>query len=193
MRPVLIEAGDVGIYGQGVEPFVLRPSLRNIAALGTPAEIVAMFARVMGPVDAADVWGAIMDARIVLWACAEGAVENADVVLGSGFERGALDAEQVVALARHMLLHGMIGPLQPDASEGARPLEEFEASTFVSLAVAHLGTSVEDAWDMSMTSLVQALKAKFPDLNKPKHAGPSAKELDEAMEWFEGVQRRRNG
>ena len=194
MRPVLIEAGDVGIYGQGVDPFILRPSLRNIAALGTPAEIVAMFARVMGPVDAADVWGAIMDARIVLWACAEGAVENADVVLGSGFENGALTAEQVVALARHMLMHGVVGAAQPEASTDTKPLEEFEAATFASLAVAHLGTSLEDAWDMSMTSLVQALKAKFPNLGKPANGGPSSKELEATMKWFESVQRgRKNG
>lgn len=35
MRPVLVEAGDVGIYGENVKPFVLRPSLRNISTLGT--------------------------------------------------------------------------------------------------------------------------------------------------------------
>lgn len=194
MRPVLVEAGDVGIYGENLPPFVLRPSLRNIATLGTPVEIVAMFARVMGPIDPADVWGAIMDARIVLWACAEGAVDKAHLVLGSGFENGALAADQVVALARHMLINGVVGPLSPDAAPSTSPLEEFEASTFASLAVAHLGTSVEDAWDMSMTSLVQALKAKFPDLGKPAHGGPSRKELDATMQWFENVQRgRKNG
>ena len=190
MRPVLVEAGEVGIYGHGVPPFVLRPSLRNMAALGTPAEIVAMFARVMGPIDPSDVWGAIMDARIVLWTCAEGAVDNAHLVLGSGFENGALTAEQVVALARHMLVHGIVGAQQDDSGE-SKPLEEFEAATFAALAVAHLGTSVEDAWDMSMTSLVQALKAKFPNLGKPQHAGPSRKELEATMKWFEGVQRER--
>ena len=88
MRPVLVEAGEVGIYGHGVPPFVLRPSLRNMAALGTPAEIVAMFARVMGPIDPSDVWGAIMDARIVLWTCAEGAVDNAHLVLAVASRTG---------------------------------------------------------------------------------------------------------
>lgn len=154
-----------------------------------------MFARVMGPIDPSDVWGAIMDARIVLWACAEGNLDKAHMILGSGFENGALDAEQLIILARHMLIHGIIGPQQEiSAATSSPPLEKFEASTFASLAVAHLGVSVEDAWNMSMTSLVQALKAKFPNLDKPSHQGPSSKELDATMRWFESVQRgRQNG
>ena len=51
--------------------------------------------------------------------------------------------------------------------------------------MAHLGIGERDAWAMTMTSLVAALRAKFP---QPKSASPTVEEHDATMAWFERVQ-----
>lgn len=182
MRPVLTEAGEVGVYGEGCAPVVLRPTLRNIAQLGSPEEIVALFPMIMGPVDLGDKWGPLLDATGILIICSEGPPESVWRMFGTG---GFVRPEERIILARHMLTHGVIGALE--GKPGGEPLKEFRAADFVALAVAHLGLGVADAWDLTMTSLVQALKAKFPDLSKPHREGPSVEELEAAMKWYEPI------
>lgn len=180
--------GDVGIHGAGVPFLLLRPSLGNIASLGDPAEIIAIFESVMGAGDRMQV----VDAMGVLWACVEGDTQDAEKVLGyfgEEYEPGAMEDLHKIHLARHLLLHGMIGDVESIKPATGKPIKEFKAAEFVSLAIAHLGMSQAEAWGLSMTALVSALNAKFPEVQKPKPEGnaPTIDEHDATMAWFDSI------
>lgn len=182
------EHGDVGIYGADVPFLLLKPSLANIAKLGTPAEIVSVFESVM--CDAPHIY----DVLAVLWACCEyDDPDAAGLVLGyhadKGYVAGSMQADHQAHIARHLLLHGMIGAVDIKPKAGSKPIKEFKATEFVALAIAHLGMSQAEAWGLSMTALVAALNAKFPEIQKPPHGGdaPSIDEHDATMAWFDSI------
>ena len=180
--------GDVGIHGAGVPFLLLRPSLGNIASLGDPAEIIAIFESVMGAGDRMQ----IVDAMGVLWACIEGDARDAEKVLGyfcEEYEKGTMEDLHKIHLARHLLLHGMIGDVESTKPATGKPIKEFKAAEFVSLAIAHLGMSQAEAWGLSMTALVSALNAKFPEVQKPNPEGnaPTIDEHDATMAWFDSI------
>ena len=79
---------------------------------------------------------------------------------------GAAPAEHIRPLARCLLKHGVVGALPPPKvrPEDAPPeyREDFDARGMVALAMAHLGLPEAEAWRMTMTSLVGAMRAKFP-------------------------------
>lgn len=192
--------GDAGFYGARVPFLIFRPSLLNIASLGNPAEIVALFESVMGTADTnLQMW----DAMAVLLACAEdkdAATEAVGYYGVMGWQEGEMPLEHVLHLARHMLLHGVVGDVEiKTLAASSTPMQEFKASQFVALAVAHLGMSTTDAWGLSMTALVDALNAKFPQVQNPKKdepggSAPTMLEHDEAMAWFDEIDRsRKNG
>jgi hypothetical protein len=52
------------------------------------------------------------------------------------------------------------------------------------MAIAHLGMSEQQAWDMTVTGFVMAMRAKFPP---PPRARPTLKELDSMMDWLDKV------
>lgn len=200
------EHGDVGIYGADVPFLLLKPSLGNIAKLGSPSEIVRVFERVMGVGDASYVrlldanWlrvdMQVVDAMGVLWACCESDAEVAAQVLGCfdedcEYQPGSMADDHKIHIARHLLHHGMVGDVESKQPASGKPMNEFKAKDFVSLAIAHLGMSQIDAWGLSMTALVSALNAKFPDVAKGKQEGggnaPTIDEHDATMEWFDKI------
>jgi len=89
--------------------------------------------------------------------------------------------------------HGITGAL-PDlprkAGQEQEFVKEFDARAHVSLAIAHLGMSSAEAWQMTMTELVGALRAKFPqaESNAPGARAPTAEEHEATMAWFERVE-----
>ena len=52
------------------------------------------------------------------------------------------------------------------------------------MAVAHLGISEVDAWNMSMTAFQEAMEAKFPS---PKNDIVSQDDYDSAMSYADSV------
>lgn len=192
--------GDAGYHGARVPFLVFRPSLHNIASLGTPAEIVTLFESVMGTADTCmQMW----DAMAVLIACADDKDAATDAVgcYGPlGWQEGEMPLDHILHLARHMFMHGLVGVVDkaPKATSN-KPIKEFKAAQFVALAVAHLGMSTNDAWGLSMTALVDALNAKYPQVLNPPREGPGAKaptveEHEETMAWFDAIDRsRKNG
>lgn len=185
---ILTEIGEISIHaGRDV---LLRPSLAAIASLGEPAEIVETFARVMA--------GDHMDSLGVLFACAD---EDVSDLFGWYEPRddairyipGTASVAHIVPLAQSLMRHGVVGvakPLPRRADVEQEYMTEFDAREHAALAMAHLGLTEREAWNMTMTGLVAALRAKFPPSAKdtPGARAPTKDEHESTMEWFERVE-----
>jgi len=199
---ILTEVGEIGVRVGGAL-YVLRPSLHAMSTLGSPVEIVELFARVM---DAAHDDGAVLaqldSALKTLSACAADAdVDRISETFGHfdvrlNYVPGLAPIDHILPLARCLLKHGITGALPPlPTKPGQEPeyLREFNARDHVALAMAHLGLSERDSWNLTMTTLAGALRAKFPAAhsNAPGARAPSKDQHDATMAWFEKVQAKR--
>lgn len=195
---ILTEVGEVGVH-VGDDLYVLRPSLYAMSQLGQPGEIVDVFVRVMaeagGEKGIADQFA---DALAVLHACSD---QDMSEVFGYFdealvFVRGAADVSHILPLARCLLRHGITGtipPLPRRADEEPEYLQEFVARDHVAIGIAHLGLSEREAWAMTMTGLVSAMRAKFPQIESkaPGAKAPTKEEHEATMEWFEKIEAKR--
>ena len=200
---ILTEVGEIGVRVGGAL-YMLRPSLHAMSTLGSPVEIVELFARVMdAAVDDGAALAQLDGALKVLSACAADAdVDRISEMFGHFDDRldympGVAPIEHILPLARCLLKHGIVGALPPlPAKPGQEPeyLREFNARDHVALAMAHLGLGEREAWSLTMTSLVGALRAKFPPAasNEPGARAPTKEQHDKTMDWFEKVQAKRN-
>lgn len=187
---ILTSIGEIGVHW-GERTIVLRPSLYAMSCLGEPREIVRVFSSVMGGHSTER----LSDALATIYACAE---EDVAEVFGywaeNGFVPGLVTPEDVIHLARCLLKHGIVGDLpEPERKPGDDPPEyinEFDARTHVSIAMAHLGLSERDSWNVTMTALVGALRAKFPrpESTAPGAKAPSKAEHEATMDWFDRVE-----
>lgn len=199
---ILTEVGEIGVH-IGDRTHVLRPSLHAMSQLGTPAEIVSVFVSVMG--DVSDERGQrlqLQDALSVIYACAGdddlsglfGAVEMRKTGPGVIYRPGIAPTEHILPLARALLRHGIVGALPAEKREGdGKYSNEFDARALVAVGMAHLAMSEREAWAMTMTGLVGALRSKFPPppSNEPGANAPSKEELEAAMEWADRVDQKR--
>lgn len=186
---ILTDIGEVGIETGG-KLYKLRPSLYAMTQIGDPGEIVAVFASVMSSPSLADVLA-------VCNACCEddvsglfGHVVPARAGRGLRYAPGKVPIPKMVHIARSLLRHGVTGALEPlPRKPGDDPgfVKEFDARAHVALAMAHLGATSDQAWAMTMTELVGALRAKFPPVESPKKT-PTIEEHDATMAWFAGVE-----
>lgn len=194
---ILTAIGEIGVIAEG-RTFKLRPSLYAMTQIGEPEEIVRVYSNVMSE-QSHDVL--LADALTVLYACCE---EEANYLFGwygpsedgFGFKRGVVPRQELLPLARCLLKHGVTGahdPLPRKADEEPEFVTAFDAGAHVSLAIAHLGMSSEQAWQMTMTELVGALRAKFPQVDAPGAKAPSKDEMEEALEWHDRVLEARAG
>lgn len=205
---ILTEIGEIGLEYQGRE-YRLRPSLAAMARIGTPAEIVEVFGLVLGgppeptgnPVLDRPRWRAwgreqFRAALSVLHACCD---DDLSPLIGWTTERmtyrpGAMPAANITVLARELLRHGVIGdvPTDPRQPKRGKFSPEFHARDFAALAMAHLGLSEAEAWQMTMTSFILAMRAKFPPPETPtKDDAPSEEAHDATMAWLAAVNAKR--
>lgn len=208
---ILTDVGEVGIE-TGAAVYRLRPSFYAMTQIGTPQEIVRVFASVSADYDHAE---KLSDSLTVINACCDtditpvfGHFESPGMakhfVRGYRFGhfverpatpeyvRGEADPEDVLVIARHLLIHGITGaqkPLPPKPGQEPEYVHEFNALQHVSLAMAHLGLTSSEAWQLTMTELVGALRAKFPpqQSNAPGSRAPSKEQHEKTMAWFEAV------
>lgn len=189
---ILTDIGEIGITVDG-QRYILRPSLFCMTQLGDPEEIVRVYASVMHdqPHPAQ-----FFDALAVIYACADddlshlyGAINEA-----GGFTKGLAPETDVIPLARCLLKHGVIGDYEPLPQPDHEPKDyvpEFNARDHVALAMAHLGMSSKEAWSITMTELVGALRAKFPqaEIEAKKNAEryPDQASLAELMAYHDEV------
>lgn len=195
---ILKEIGEIGVHIDD-ETFILRPSFYAMSKIGTPKEIVETYAVVMAEIENPKVkWQQFQDALFVAHACCE---LDLDDVLGyfnqSGkFVKKKVDPEDMLILARCLLKHGITGsqkPLPRKESDEPEYLTEFNASENVALAMAHIGCTESDAWKMTMTSLVAAMRAKFPSQKEDKAGAraPTKDEHEDTMAWFDKIKAKR--
>ena len=198
---ILTETGEIGVH-VGDDVHILRPSLYAMTQIGEPAQIVEAYATVMTEgLEGAAAECQFADALMVVHACSErdlsdvfGCFERGDG--GLVFRRGIADPSDILPLARCLLRHGVTGvhkPLPRRADDDPEFVREFVARDHVALAVAHLGVSEREAWQMTMTSLVGAMRAKFPPTpdQSPGSRAPTKEEHEATEAWFEKIAAKR--
>lgn len=192
---ILTDIGEIGVHTAAGQ-YILRPSLYAMTQIGTPAEIVDVFARVMGeaftPRQQDD---QLADALHVVKSCSE---DDLSAVFGEydellRYRPGIAPVDHLLPLARCLMKHGVTGSLPPlprQNDDESNYTGEFVARDHVAIAIAHLGLTEREAWQMTMTGLVSALRAKYPPSasNAPGAKAPSAAQHAETMAWFEKVE-----
>lgn len=201
---ILTEIGEVGVYA-GEHVLRLRPSLYAMSRLGDPAEIVETFATVMGGADDEAQARRLFQAALgVIYACASEDVDPSSLFGTYEAAAGSLEyvpgtalVEHVVPIARCLLKHGVTGALPPlprrPGDDEPAYVKEFVARDHVAIAMAHLGLSEQEAWSLTMTGLVGALRAKFPptESNAPGAKAPTKEQHDATMAWFDKIEAKR--
>ncbi len=198
----ITQIGEVGI-SFGDRDWLFRPSLAAISSIGSPKEIVEKFSILstppkhnpFWPVPAYRAWEreVMATAYDVLMACCD---EDVTPLLGhmgskwGSFVPGAMPAQDMVHIARSLMRHGLVGA-KPEGRLLKQPKEEyvpeFKAREFVAQAIAHLGLSSAEAWNLTMTEFSSAMQSKF---GKPETLPPT-EEHDEAMARLAEINRLR--
>lgn len=197
---MLVECGLVRVTAGRAE-CTFRPSLGRIAALASPPGLVDLYARLHGPGAAAaavEVLAGLCDPDNV--------AALPDLIGGEKIDPddpaslaavivGAIPADELVILARHLLQHGMVGRARPGGAERAaqgRYSDTFNAGEYIAAARVHIGLSGEEAEALSMTELQQLLEMKFPPEQKTGGQDvPTAEEYEAGMRAFEELRARR--
>lgn len=201
---IITNIGHVGIRLDG-KTIVLNPSLLAMTKLSNPVDI---FSKVHGghyPAHRIDnpelmtqiavrCYGEMLEAAIqVLKVCCEFDISRLTGTCSlrpDGRQHlipGKMPQDDILVIARHLLLHGIIGNQKDDPDyedkDKGKWSSEFDARPLAYMAVAHLGMSEEAAWSMTMTSFRAAMDAKFPPDKKKKI--PTQKKYEETMDWAE--------
>lgn len=197
---ILTDIGEIGVtYGENT--YILRPSLYAMSQIGEPIDIIDYYSCLMSE------YGDMYERRrqfdialLVLHTCC---TDDEDVshIFGfydeSGkFVEGECKKESVLPLARILIKHGVVGSLPPLPKKGNEPdeyMKEFSARDHAALAMAHLGVSEDAAWNMTMTSLVAGLRAKFPQVAADTVSGraPTQEQTKATMDWFAKIEAKR--
>jgi len=198
----ITSVGECGV-SLGETDYIFRPSLAAIDSLGSPSEIVSKFGILFSapkinpfwPVPAYRAWEreVMATAYDVLMACCDADVTPLLGHVGSrwgSFVPGAMPSQDMVHIARCLMRHGIVG-VKPEGRLLAKPKEEyvpeFRPREFVAQAIAHLGLSSAEAWNLTMTEFSGAMQSKF---GKPETLPPT-EEHDEAMARLAEINRLR--
>lgn len=182
---MLVECGFAkATTSEGVE-YSFTPSLGRIAALGTPQEIVKLYAGLHGASaakDAAYVLASLCDQEdptpLVGWTDEEGA------------HPGVMPESEQIIMARHLMQHGIAGKAKPSNKGDGKYSDKFEAAEYIAAARVHLGLSSADAEALSMTEFQMMFEMKFPSKADGKRDVPTKEEYEASLKAIEG---RRNG
>lgn len=185
----MVQAGDVSV--------LFRPSLANITQIGSPTEIVEAYALVMA--DEAPWFERLTRCMDVLYACADRFDADVERMIGHynpikrRYTPGRIEPRAVIAIACQMMRHGVIGDMERQRTkQGDDYTREFLAVDMAAMAQAHLGVSVDESWQMTMTSIVRAMASKFPLPEDQKIAGGmTVEDNDKAVAWLKQVNKLR--
>ena len=154
---MLVECGFVRATASDGAEFTFKPSLSRIASLGTPQEIVSLYAGLHGP-------RAAQDSAYVLACLAD--QEDVAALVGwmddEGVHAGLMPLGEQIIMARHLMQHGIVGKAKPGTKQGAYS-DSFKAAEYIAAACVHLGLSRADAESLSMTEFQTMFEMKFPD------------------------------
>ena len=180
-----------------------RPSFHAMDKIGSGAEIVEVYAKLHGgasllqisagvvpawakKVALTDYNAVLQSAILVMWCCCEddiSALTGAFVprVNGRGMIHriGMMPQEDIIAMARGLIKHGLIGANPPKKKAGGQYSSEFKVADFVYMASAHLGLSPDAAWNLTMTEFHLMMDAKYGQDKTPEP--PKRADYDKAM------------
>lgn len=104
-----------------------------------------------------------------------------------------IDDIHAVCIARDLLHHGMVGNVKMNRPpKDSDYTQEFDPVEWMAAVVAHLEVSERDAWEMSMTSILAALRTKFPPSEKEKAQAQALEEHDAFKAWYESIYGKQN-
>jgi hypothetical protein len=181
---VLVECGFTRATAGDGRSWTFTPSFERIAGLGSPHEIVDLFASLHGE-DAAQA-----AAYVLACLCDQ---DDPTPLIGwhdltddaPQWVPGVMPAAEQVIIARHLMQHGICGKARPEAQQKAQAgkySERFDAAEYIAAARVHLGLSSADAAALSMTEFQTMLAMKFPEADKPAGRDvPSRAEYEAAM------------
>lgn len=181
---MLVECGFVRAQAVDGTEFTFRPSFGRIAALGSPQEIVALFAGLHGAQaanEAAYVLACLCDQEdptpLVGWHEEE---RGSNGRPRPRWHAGTMPAAEQVIIARHLMQHGIVGKARPAKGDG-KFSDRFDAAEYISAARVHLGLSSVDAEGLSMTEFQTMMEMKFPQAGKGPRDVPTREEYDAQM------------
>lgn len=174
---MLVECGFVRATSPDGAEFTFTPSFARIASLGTPHEIVSLYAGLHGS-------NAAQEAAYVLACCCD--QKDPTPLIGwtdeAGQHVGAMPAAEQIIIARHLMQHGIVGRARPGGKGGdGKFSDRFEASEYIAAACVHLGLTRSDAEALSMTEFQTMFEMKFPDAGEKRRDVPTREEYDTAM------------
>lgn len=183
---MLVECGFVRATADDGSEWTFAPSLARIAALGTPREIVDLYAELYDDKSAARASRYILAALceqedatpLVGWTCADDDTDHA----------GLMPLAEQLIIARHLMRHGIVGKDRPGSGKG-RYVAEFHASEYIAAARVHLGLSTADAEALSMTELHTLFEAKFPDDKESQAEMPTLDEYEAGVMALRAIQK----
>ena len=100
------------------------------------------------------------------------------------WNEGQMPAAEQVAIAVHLLRHGMVGIAKPGRA-ASKAAAEFVAADYVTAARVHLGMSAADAQALSMTEFQALFEMKFPESAKKERDVPTREEYMASMRAME--------
>jgi hypothetical protein len=175
----------------GGQTYELAPSFCNIANIGSPMEVIAVYKRLsMGVINTST----YCDVCTVLEACGlpgelYGGIKFSERQSKTLIAPGLLPIQDAYMLALHSLKHGISGTSEQveENNEGKpQPVTEFDAYTHIINAMEHFGMSVEEAENLTMTKYVRLVSAKIKAHNQSKaRKEPSKEEQQSAMDNYE--------
>lgn len=176
---MLVECGFVRAFDSAGGEWTFRPSFGRIASLGTPHEIVALYAGLHGPRAAADA------TYVLAGLCDQ---DDPTPLIGwtdeAGQHAGAMPAIEQIVIARHLMQHGIAGRARPGKGDGEYS-DRFDAGEYIAAARVHLGLSSADAQALSMTEFQTMLEMKFPGQAAGRKDVPSREDYDAAVKAIE--------
>lgn len=195
---------EVSVYGRD---WLFRPSLSAISSLGTPEEIVQIFADLHAtpsPTGNGYLDGILLRnfkrkqfrvAVTMLWACSTDDITSLvggykPSAKGLRYQVGFMPMHDMVVVASSLAQHGIVGKVKKGEREkkgDAEYSKGFNASEYVSMAIAHLGMTEREAWSMTMTGLLSAMRAKYPPKMQDGADAPSEEQHDITMSWLDKV------
>lgn len=169
------------------ETLTLSPVIRVMRELGSPKELIGIYNVIHG-IGASEnpflfpfEWkNRISTARRIIDACSPNP-------LSSDWYQ-AMGASNMVAVASMLVKHGLAG-VPKHKERGGKAASEIDLQEAVDLAVVHLGLSVEQVENMTMTEVVRLLQTKFPPEKKPGSDAPTLEEYEATMAWFDKLDR----
>ena len=196
---------SIGVFSVATKDreYEFKPSFKAMDKIGSGAEIVEVYAKLHGgasllqmasgvvpawtkKVALADYNAVLQSAILVMWCCCE---DDISALTGSFVPRasgrgmvhriGMMPQEDIIAMARGLIKHGLIGANPPKKKAGGGYSSEFKVADFVYMASAHLGLPPESAWGLTMTEFQLMMDAKYGQDKTPEP--PKRADYDKAM------------